>query len=216
MKKLLLSFTFCLALLGAFAQSDKYMKAMQDKVAAIDTTHSVDALKDLSAAFERIGDAEKTQWLPYYYGALAQVNAAYMITTFQKANATVTDPMADKAELLLNKAEALSKDNSEIYIIRKMIASARMMADPMSRYMQYGPLAQAALETARKLNPENPRIYLLQAEDKYYTPEQYGGSKVEAKKLFELSLQKYDAAKPATPIDPNWGRSTVQYFLSQY
>ena len=216
MKKFILSFTFVLALTGAFAQSDKYMKAMQDKVVAVDTTRSIDGLRDLSAAFERIGDAEKTQWLPYYYAALAQVNSAYLSTTFGKAGASVTDPMADKAEQLLNKAEALSKDNSEIYVIRKMIASARMMADPMSRYMQYGPQAAAALETARKLNPENPRIYLLQAEDKFYTPEQYGGSKTEAKKLFDLAMQKYDAAKPATPIDPTWGRSTTQYFLSQY
>lgn len=216
MKKFILSFTFVLALTGAFAQSDKYMKAMQDKVVAVDTTRTVDGLRDLSAAFERIGDAEKTQWLPYYYAALAQVNAAYISTTFGKAGASVTDPMADKAEMLLNKAEAMSKDNSEIYVIRKMIASARMMADPMSRYMQYGAQASAALETARKLNPENPRIYLLQAEDKFYTPEQYGGSKTEAKKLFDLAIQKYDAAKPATPIDPTWGRGTAQYFISQY
>ncbi len=216
MKKLILSFSFCLALMGAFAQSDKYMKAMQDKVAAVDTTHDVEGLKNLSASFERIADAEKTQWLPYYYAAYTQIQAALMANSFQQAKANVTDPMADKAEVLLNKAEALSKDNSEIYIVRKMIASTRMMADPMSRYMTYGPQAAAALETARKLNPDNPRIYLLQAEDKFYTPEQYGGSKTEAKKLFDLSQQKYDAFKPATPIDPTWGRSALQYFLSQY
>jgi hypothetical protein len=125
------------------------------------------------------------------------------------------DPLADKADMLIAKAEALSKDNSEIYIVKKMIATLRMMGDPMNRYMQYGPQAQQALETARKLNPENPRIYLLEGQDKFYTPEQYGGSKAEAKKLFEQALKKYDAAKPASSIDPAWGRGVAQYFLSQ-
>jgi cytochrome c-type biogenesis protein CcmH/NrfG len=85
----------------------------------------------------------------------------------------------------------------------------------MNRYMQYGPVAQQALETAKKLNPENPRAYLLEGQDKFFTPEQYGGSKEEAKKLFEEALKKYEAFKPATAIDPNWGRGTTQYFLGQ-
>ena len=215
MKKFILSFTLSLFFIAAFAQSEKYMKAMQDKVIAVDTTRNPEIQKDLSAAFERIGDAEKTQWLPYYYAALTQVNAAYNIMSSKQGGPTVTDAMADKAEQLLNKAEALNKDNSDIYLVRKMIANVHMMADPMTRYMQYGPKAQEALQAAKRLNPDNPRVYLLEAEDKFFTPEQYGGSKTEARKLFELAIQKYDAAKPATSIDPTWGRGTAQYFLSQ-
>lgn len=215
MKKFFFLLIFSLFIFSAFSQSEKYMNAMKDKVAAVDTTRNPEALKDLSAAFERIGDAEKTQWLPYYYAALTEVNAAYMISQAKPGMGSTTDPMADKAEQLLNKAEALSKDNSEIYIVKKMIATLRMTADPMNRYMTYGPAAQQALETAQKLNPDNPRIYLLEAEDKFYTPEQYGGSKTEAKKLFEQALQKYDTFKPASPIDPNWGKPAAQYFLSQ-
>jgi cytochrome c-type biogenesis protein CcmH/NrfG len=81
--------------------------------------------------------------------------------------------------------------------------------------MQYGAKAQEALETAKKLNPENPRIFLLEGEDKFYTPEQFGGSKTEAKKLFEEALKKYDSFKPASDIDPNWGKNMVAYFLNQ-
>lgn len=220
MKKLILTSSLFLFIIAAFAQSEKYIKAMQDKVAAVDTTHTVAGLKDLSAAFERIGDAEKTQWLPYYYAALTQVNAANIQMSSGGSigmgnNSDKTDPFADKAEQLLNKADALTKDNSEIYVVKKMIASLRLMGDPMNRYAQYLPQIQQALETATKLNPENPRIYLIKGEDQYFTPEQYGGSKTEAKKLFEQALQKYDTFKPASPIDPNWGKGTTQYFLSQ-
>lgn len=215
MKKVLLSLTLLLGSLSALmAQSEKYTTAMTDKVAAIDTLRNTQGLLDLSAAFERIGDAEKTQWLPYYYAALAQVNAAYMMG-MDNMKADKVDPIADKAEALLSKAEAMKQDNSEIYVVKKMIATLRMTADPMNRYMTYGPLAQQALDKAKALDPNNPRIPLLEGEDKFFTPEQYGGSKNEAKKLFEEALVKYDAFKPATPLDPVWGKPTVQYFLSQ-
>jgi hypothetical protein len=216
MKKALLFLTFSFLLLTGFSQSDKYMNAMQDKVAALDTTHSVEGLRDLSAAFERIGDAEKNQWLPYYYAALAQVNVGYTMSMGKSGGMTAQlDPIADKSEQLINKADELNKDNSEVYVVKKMIATLRMMADPRNRYMQYGPQAQQALQTAKKLNPENPRVLLLEAEDKFFTPEQFGGSKEEGKKLFEEALKKFDTFKPATAIDPNWGRSIAKYFLSQ-
>jgi hypothetical protein len=216
MKKFILSGALLLSACFAFSQNEKYVKAMQEKVIAVDTTHSADGLKNLSAAFERIADAEKTQWLPYYYAAYAQITSAYYLGNGQMGGMADTyDPIADKAEALLNKAEALNKDNSEIFVVKKMIASLRLMADPMSRYMQYGPIAQEALATAKKLNPENPRIYLLEGQDKFYTPEQFGGSKAEAKVLFEEALKKFDAFKPATEIDPSWGRQTTNYFLSQ-
>jgi hypothetical protein len=207
----LLATTICFV---ASAQDDKFMKAMEPKVMAVDTVRKADDLIALSAAFERIADAEKTKWQPYYYAALTQLNAAYL-TGMENMKAEKTDPIADKAEALLSKAEALSPNNSEIYIVKKMIASLRMMGDPMTRYMQYGPIAEEALQTAMKLNPENPRVYLLQAQDKYFTPEQYGGSKTEAKKLFDEANKKYAAFKPASTIDPNWGRPSVQYFLGE-
>jgi hypothetical protein len=82
--------------------------------------------------------------------------------------------------------------------------------------MTYGPQAAEALETAKKLDANNPRVYLLEGQDKYYTPEQYGGSKEEAKVLFEKSKQLFESFKPASSIHPDWGKGTVTYMLSQF
>jgi hypothetical protein len=214
MKKTFLITLLALITIASFAQSEKYMKAMESKVLALDTTRKVEDLKDLAATFERIADAEKTQWLPYYYAALAQVNSGYFLMNGQMgADPNVIDPIADKAEVLLNKAEALNKDNSEIFVVKKMIASLRMMVNPMARYMQYGPAAQQALEVAKKLNPENPRVYLLEGQDKYFTPEQFGGSKSDAKKLFAVAIEKFNTAKLQSSIDPHWGKGTTEYFI---
>jgi hypothetical protein len=215
MKKLVMIISSSLLMITAFAQSEKYIKAMEAKVPAIETTRNADELRELANTFERIADAEKTQWLPYYYAALAQANAGLFMTTSGSAKPDKVDPIADKAEELINKAEGLSKDNSEIYVVKKMIATLRMMADPMNRYMQYGPQAQQALDKAKSLNANNPRVYLLEGQDKFYTPEQFGGSKAEAKRLLEEANAKFASFKPASSIDPNWGRGTTQYFLSQ-
>ena len=64
------------------------------------------------------------------------------------------------------------------------------------------------------LNPENPRVFLLEGQDKYYTPEQYGGSKSEAKQLFEEAKKKFESFKPADSIAPTWGMGQLNYFLS--
>jgi hypothetical protein len=220
MKKTIFILSAILAAGISFAQMpDKFVKAMEAKMIAVDTTSGVQGLTDLANAFERIADAEKNQWLAYYYAAYCNAAAGLMAGSggdIMVAKADKTDPYADKAETQIKKAEALMKDNSEIFVVKKMIATLRMVGDPMNRYMTYGPEAQAALDEAKKLDANNPRVYLLEGQDKYFTPEQFGGSKEEAKVLFEKSKQLFETFKPASTVHPNWGKGTVAYFLSQY
>ena len=218
MKKLFLFIAVCSIINLASAQSEKYQKTMEQYTIAVDTIRSMDGWKELGNSFQRIADAEKTQWLPYYYAALTHVMIGYNIAGASGGMggfADKTDPEADQAEQLLNKAQELGKENSEIYCVRKMIASLRLMADPMNRYQTALPAATEALEKAKTLNPENPRVYLLEAQDKFYTPEQYGGSKTEAKTLFEESMKRFESFKPESSIHPQWGKSQAAYFLSQ-
>lgn len=218
MKKFFLLIIVSAFALTGFSQSEKYVKAMEQLVPTVDTLWNADGLRDLSNSFERIANAEKNQWLPFYYAALCRVNAGYAISMSgggMGGNAAQTDPEADKAEELLNKAEALSKDNSEIFIVKKLIATLKLLGDPMNRYMTYGPAAAQALATAKKINPNNPRVYLQEGLDKYNTPEQFGGSKTEGKKILEVAVQKYESFKPESSIHPSWGLGQAQYYLSQ-
>src|SRR5574339_465866 len=175
MKKTIFILSALLAVNILMAQMpDKYVKAMESKIAMLDTTNSIDGLVDLANAFERIAEAEKNQWLAYYYAAFCNATAGLMTGSggdMMAAKADKTDPFADKAEKLAGKAEELMKNNSEIFVVKKMIATLRMLGDPMNRFMTYGPEATAMLEEARKSNPDNPRVYLLEGQDKYYTPE---------------------------------------------
>jgi hypothetical protein len=212
MKKFFSFITASLFLLTASAQSEKYVKAMEALVPAVDTTHSIDGLTDLANSFQRIANAEKTQWLPYYYAAFCNISKANMYYTTGQVDKI--DPLMDIAEPLLNKAEELEKNNSEIFCLKKMFNTGKMMADPMSRFMVYGAAASEALEKAKKLDPNNPRVTLQEGIDKYYTPEQFGGSKEEGKKLFQEAAKKMETFKPASSIHPSWGMGQIKYFLT--
>jgi tetratricopeptide (TPR) repeat protein len=220
MKKTIFILSAILVASSSFAQMpDKFVKAMEAKIVLIDSAHTAEGFTGLANAFERIADAEKNQWLAYYYAAYCNASAGTLAGAggdMMAAKADKTDPYADKADKQIKKAEELAKSNSEIFIVKKMIATLRMLGDPMNRYMTYGPEAQAMLDEAKKLNPDNPRVYILEGQDKFYTPEQYGGSKEEAKVLFEKAQKLYDTFKPETSIHPSWGKSQVAYFLSQY
>ena len=202
----------------AFSQSEKYISAMEAKVTMLDSVTTPDVLKEMANTFERIANAEKTQWLPFYYAAYCNVMAGTFSLPQDGSfgdNSAITDPYADKAEALLNKAIEIAKGNTEIYCVQKMIHGLRMMGNAMARFMTEGPQAEAALAKAKEANAGNPRIYILEAQDKFYTPEQFGGSKAEAKILFEKAQNLFETYKPESSIHPNWGLPTTKYFLSQ-
>ncbi len=211
MKKTILSATIICLCITAFAQSDKYAGAMKKNISMLDSAMQKGNAKELANNFERIGDAEKSQWLPYYYAAYCNV-----ISTYTEKDKTKNDAIADKAEELIIKAEGLAgKENSEIAVIKSMIASAHMMVDPQSRYMQYGAASASNIEKAKALDPSNPRPFYLEGQAKLYTPEAFGGGKDVAKPLFEKALAMFDAFKPASELHPTWGKSATQYFLAQ-
>jgi len=212
MKKSILMAALICSVSFTFAQSDKYTSAMKADIAQLDSMMVKNNYEDLANKFSRIGDAEKTQWLPYYYAAYCTITQAYT----EKDNSK-KDAMADKATELITKAEAiLGKENAETYVIRSMIATAHMMVDPQSRYMTYGPESNEDIEKSKALDPTNPRPVLLEAQSKFYTPEAFGGGKDVAKDLFEKASNLFNSFKPESELSPVWGKGSLQYFLSQY
>ena len=212
MKKSLFAVLALMMATACFAQNEKYVKAMEAKVSQLDSNNSADSWKELGNTFERIADAEKTQWLPYYYAAYCTVTQA-----FTEKDNSKKDAIADKSQQLIDKAEAiLGKENSETDVIKSMIATAHMMVDPQSRYMTYGPSSSGFIEKSKSLDSTNPRPVLLEAQNKFFTPEAFGGGKDAAKEYFEKANALNEKFKPETDLSPNWGKRSLQYFLSQY
>jgi hypothetical protein len=193
-----------------FAQNPNYIKAMEGLVTEIQTAQFGTPLQPLANKMERIAATEKAEWLPNYWVAYCST-----IDSYSEQDAGKKDQLLDKADTYLASVDKLVKDNDEVEVLRANLASARMAVNPQDRWMKYGGMVQKALGTAKKLNPENPRITLLEGQGIFFTPENFGGGKAKAKPVLEKSIEQFAKFKPISTIHPNWGQPTAQWMLSQ-
>jgi hypothetical protein len=197
--------------LNAHAQSPRYVEAMEKSMATIFSGKDKQVYQESANAFERIANAEKTEWLPFYYTAYSLVMLSY-----EEKDLSKIDPILDKAEELISKAEALQPNNSEISAIKAMILFGRMNVDN-SRGMTLGPKATAVLQAAMAQQPlNNPRVMMNLAQNLYYTPEAFGGSPAKGIALMERALAAYDTFTPEGPLHPSWGKGYINNTLEQW
>lgn len=192
---------------ASFAQSDKFTQSMQANLAKLDSAKSTEELQNLAGTFTRIGDAEKTQWLPYYYAGLALTRIGWMDPKTDKdKNAAQVKAMCDKA--------AAIQDNAEISTLRNIAATQQMLVNPQERWQTYGQEAAAALQKGMQADANNPRLYYLQGMNIFKTPEQFGGGKDKAKPIFEKAVALYKAEQ-VKPLYPHWGKAEAEEMLAQ-
>lgn len=211
MKKIISSLLLLIASVSLFAQSDRYAEFMKKNLAQLDSAKSTEDLQNAANNFDRIANAEKDQWQPYYYAAYALV-----MKSFFSPDKNQVDGYCSKADEYLAMAESLSPENSEITTLKSMVLSARMTVDN-SRYMTLGPKSGELLQKAVQQKPsDNPRALMQLAQNKYYTPAAFGGGKEPGLELLKKALAAYDTFKPASEFDPNWGKPYAQSLLEQW
>ena len=210
MKKTVVTLFTVTLMLASVAQSSSFEWAMKQNIAKLDTLSTAEGFLNLANNFERIGNAEKSKWQPFYYAAYCYTAMAYL-----SPDKNMIDPLADKAESILQQADALEKNNSEISCLFAMINSCRILVDPVSRFQTKGREAQMQLAKAKLENADNPRVYLLQARMQLRTPEGLGGGKKAAKESAETAVQKYRDFKPGNSMAPNWGEQQAKSLLDK-
>ena len=95
-----------------------------------------------------------------------------------------------------------------------MAATQQMIVDPQSRWMTYGQEAAGALKKGMELDPNNPRLYYLQAMGIFGTPEQFGGGKEKAKPIFEKAVTLFKSEN-SKPLYPHWGQQQAEEKLAE-
>lgn len=197
-----------------FAQSEKYTAAMSTVLEDFNVSQNKEPVRDewldLANRFERIASAEPKEWLPRYYAAYAYSSLAFMGN-----DAVQKDQMTDKAAGFLNEAVNLAGENSELMVLDAQIHQARLATDPQTRWQTEGPLFAASLDKAKKMDPNNPRTYLLEGTNLLYTPEQFGGGKKVAQPVLEKAMEKFSTFKPQGSLYPNWGQGQAGYMLGE-
>jgi hypothetical protein len=189
-----------------------YADMLGATIAAVMNTGDAAELRAQANKLERATAVAPADWLPRYYQAYA-----LLINVFQsKEDGDAKDATLDQAEAALAQARKLGGDESELLTLQAYLYQARLGISPMLRSAKYSRLVNETVAQAKKLNPANPRPYLVGANNVYYTPSIFGGGAEAAKPLYEEAKAKYAAYRPASPLLPNWGQDQLLHRLKQY
>jgi len=195
---------------NTFAQQGHYQAVMGKNLEALRTAQTLEDYQLVANGFERMAAAEQQQWLPTYYASFSYINMS-----FREKDDDKRDQYLDKAQQHLDKALKLQPKESELYALQGFLHMARIQVSPMMRGMKYSGLAKEALEKAKNLNPDNPRVYYLLGSNTFHTPSMFGGGSQAAKPLLEQAKLKFEKQRAATALAPSWGEPQTLALLAK-
>ncbi len=204
MKTGTLIFVMTLSLV-TFANDGRYFEVMSKNIEAVYKGQTIDELQQAVNALDRVADAEKTKWEPYYYSAFGNVMMAN-----REQGAVKKDGYLDLALTAIEKAKAIKENESEIIAMEGFIHMIRLTVDPATRGQHYSGMAMQAFGKAIGLNPENPRALSLMAQMQFGTARFFNSPPTEACGTVTKALEKFDTFKSENPLAPVWGKGMIE------
>lgn len=192
-----------------YQPKEKTRRFLLRYIAAVDTMEGDREKMQIVKGFESVADATNDDWISQYHAAFYNAVLGAEMTDSVTGNI-----MLKKAEAYAAKATALVKEESEVVLLQAMIKGIRIGKNPQLG-ASLGPEVMKGYEEAKKLNPENPRVYLVLGESYLYMPEAAGGGKKKAKEYFELALKKYANDKHEDAAWPVWGKDRAASLLKK-
>ncbi len=203
MKTLILILTLISS--AAFANDEKYIGMMSKNIEAVYKAQTADEYQQVINAFERIGNAEKTKWEPFYYASFG-----YVMMATREQDGGKKDQLLDLAASSLEKAKAVNENESEIVAMEGFVHMIRLTVDPATRGPKYSGMAMQSFGKAIGLNPENPRALVFMAQMQFGTAEFFKSPTTEACATLTKSLEKFESFKTDNPVAPQWGRGMAE------
>ncbi len=200
MKKQIITVFLSIIVFTAFSQSENYHPEMTGNLKSMSQVRNVYDMQKVANKFERIAMAEKDQWLPWYYAAYCNIIMCYMGISTENI-----DPQLDKAQKMIDNSRAIDKENDEIEVLQGFLHQARIQVDPEARGFQYSVKSNKSFLKAKKINPDNPRVYYLIGQNILHTPEAFGGGTAAACPKLKIASDKFEQFKPENDLAPNWG-----------
>jgi len=200
----LLSLTF------STLKAQSFEETLKSSFAKFDTATSVRTRTEASSKLDTLELQNPDKWAGHFYSAYAHILLSFALTDKQQR-----DRYLDAADTSLLKADKLSPNNEEIFILRAYAAKARIPVNPQNRWKKYGDIYSELITKAKKLNPENPRIYFLEGMDPFWTPKIYGGGKDKARPFFQKAKELFAKEDKSDLLKPYWGEHANEKFLKQ-
>jgi len=211
MERVLLVIVITLASIGIHAEEkvtvDKHIVAIKvEQQEAVDKG-DIEKLKEVSTKLERLSTFEDKEWLVNYYLALNY----YRISTISYEDKEINEKYIELAKEIIQKSIKDKNDFADSHVLLSSILGMEIGFKP-GLGMTNGIKSGKEIEKAKKLAPENPRIYMIDGTGKLYTPKMFGGGVDKAISLFEKSAELFKKEENRG-IYPDWGRDEVYIWL---
>ena len=193
----------------ALAQTDRYTSTMTQHIEAVYKAQTPEEYQQAINAFERIGNAEKTKWEPFYYASFG-----YIMIAVRQQEAAKKDSYLDLAKAALDKAQAVLPNDSEILALEGFIHMIRVTVDPATRGQQFSMMAMQSFGKAVGANPNNPRALSLMAQMQLGTAQFFNQPPTEACATGNKALALFNNTTTAeNPLAPRWGKGMTEGML---
>lgn len=207
MKKLSTTLALAFAFIfSAFCADPAYESAMKKQVGALKTIQTLEESQAVTNAFLRIAEAKPEEWLPLYYAAYLQTTAVFRFEVDK-------DQYLDQAMTLVEKAEKISVDNSEITAMKGYVVMGKISLDPASRGQSLSPQAMQLFGKAISLDRENPRALMLMSQMEQGMAQFFGSGPEKACGLARNAIALYsnEEAKVSDGyLLPTWGKNQAE------
>ncbi len=164
--------------------TDAMLKALKKMGDAADKNEKAAVLK-VRGDFERILQLKKNEWMVNYYLGMLD----YMLSRYaaDEKNNDDVKKYTESAISLLDKCTDVNDQFADAYVLKMAVQGNRWQYEP-NKMNDIIAKSTEAKDIAFKLEPENPRYYLIDGYMTFYTPENFGGGVEKAQPLFENFL----------------------------
>ena len=172
----------------------------------------LDRMMAARAAFQRAAaDAQRAAW-SRYDAALADFRIAnHLLNREEDAEDRASAHLEGAVESLKQVIEE-DEEAAEAWALLNSVYGLQISLSPM-KGMLLGLRSKRALEKARRLEPDNPRVVLAAAVSDFNTPGIWGGDKERAMEGFRRAAALFAEEKPASPLHPVWGHGEVYAWI---
>ena len=143
------------------------------------------------------------------YGA---AYAAWRLAFLPGVDTTETAKRLGAAELNLRGVIAAHPESAEAHALLAAVLGSIIRAGGDA--MRYGPDSQHEVETALRLEPNNPRVRLEEGLNAFHTPAEYGGGLANAEAALRQAIALLEREPPDRPW-PSWGGFDAHVWLGQ-
>jgi tetratricopeptide (TPR) repeat protein len=208
MKKIFSTLIVLLTL--GFSQSvDDLIISGKEKIENAIQAWTEQEMLEARAHFERALSLEDKSWLVHYYIAYCDNQLVNLFMSKQdkgKVKKYVNDGLDHLEDAVEEKP-----DFAEAYAMMSSLYGTKIAVMPWAGFW-YGPKSGKLMGKAMALEPENPRINLINGISMKFTPESFGGGVASAKLYLNKAAELFIVDSPE-PIMPSWGHSDVYAWL---